>query len=98
MRHLAVLFVSLMGLVLPAHAEELKPRIAVLEIKGSLSRGQLSILSDKIRSGILLGVQGKGFVVMSRENTAVLLKDMGLDCESVEGECEVETGLNIGAA
>ncbi len=98
MRHLAVLFVSLMGLVLPAHAEELKPRIAVLEIKGSLSRGQLSILSDKIRSGILLGVQGKDFVVMSRENTAVLLKDMGLDCEKVQGECEVETGRNIGAA
>ncbi len=97
MRHLAVFLFVLIGLVLPSHAEE-KPRIAVLELKGELSRGQLSVLSDKVRSGVLVGLQGKDYVVMSRENMAILLKDMGLDCESVEGECEVETGRNIGAA
>jgi formylglycine-generating enzyme required for sulfatase activity len=74
------------------------PRIAVLELKGKLTRGHLSVMSDKVRSGVLLAMQGKDYVVMSRENMAVLLKDMGLDCDSVEGECEVETGRNIGAA
>jgi protein-L-isoaspartate(D-aspartate) O-methyltransferase len=54
-------------------------------------------MSDKVRSGVLRGLQGKDFVVMSRENMAILLKDMGRDCKSVQGECEVETGRNIGA-
>ncbi len=81
----------------PALAEE-SPRIAVLELKGKLPRGQLSVMSDKVRSGVLVAMQGKDYVVMSRENMAILLKDMGLDCESAQGECEVETGRNIGAA
>ncbi len=82
----------------PAAAEETKPRIAVLELQGNLPRGQLQVLSDKVRSGVLAGLKGRDFVVMSRENMAMLLKDMGLDCEKVQGECEVETGRNIGAA
>ncbi len=94
---LALLLTLQVGLR-PSVAHGDAPRIAVLELKGTLSRGQLAVLSDKIRSGVLAGLQGKNFVVMSRENMAMLIKDMGLDCESVEGECEVETGRNIGAA
>ncbi len=81
----------------PAVAQD-RSRIAVLELKGKLTRGQLSVMSDKVRAGVLRALSGKNYVVMSRENMAVLLKDMGLDCESVQGECEVETGRNIGAA
>ena len=33
---------------------------------------------------------------MTRDNMLVMLKDMGLS-ECVEGNCEVETGRNIGA-
>ncbi len=94
---LVILSLALGQLSHPALAQA-QPRVAVLELKGKLSRGQLSVLSDKVRAGVLAGLRGKDYVVMSRENMAVLLKDMGLDCESVQGECEVETGRNIGAA
>ena len=77
---------------------EVSPRIAVLELKGSLKRGQLGVMSDKVRAGVLRAIEGRNYIVMSRENMAVLLRDMGLDCESAEGVCEVETGRNIGAA
>ena len=75
-----------------------QPRVAVLELKGQLTRGQISVLSDKVRAGVLAGLQGKDYVVMTRESMAMLLKDMGIDCLEVEGECEVETGRNVGAA
>jgi TolB-like protein len=95
---LSCLFFLSLGLVSgPVRAEQ-QPRVAVLELKGKLPRGQLAVLSDKVRSGVLAGLHGKDYVVMSRENMAMLIKDMGLDCESVQGECEVETGRNIGAA
>ncbi len=81
----------------PAMAEG-EPRIAVLELKGKLPRGQLSVMSDKVRAGVLSALAGTDYVVMSRENMAMLIRDMGLDCESAQGECEVETGRNIGAA
>lgn len=74
------------------------PRVAVLEIRGDLPSAQLSLLSDEVRSGILDVTREMGFVVMSRENMAVLAKDMGLDLSCVEGACEVETGRNLNAA
>jgi TolB-like protein len=74
------------------------PRVAVLELRGKLSRGQLAVMSDKVRGGVLAAVAGKSFVVMSRENMAILLKAQGKTCEGVLGSCEVETGRNIGAA
>ncbi len=98
-RFAVYLCVSLLFAFWPASlGAESMPRIAVLELRGALPRGQLAVMSDKVRAGVLQALQGKDFVVMSRENMAMLLRDMGLDCESAEGECEVETGRNIGAA
>jgi len=53
-------------------------------------------LSDAVRSGVLDASKGRDLLVMTRENMAALLKEMGKpDCS--EGDCEVETARNIGA-
>ncbi len=53
-------------------------------------------LSDAVRSGVLDAARGRDLLVMTRENMAALLKEMGKpDCS--EGDCEVETARNIGA-
>ncbi len=101
MRQFAAALVALLlswGLSLPALAETPKARIAVLELRGPLAKDQLAVLADRVREGVLQAMRGTDYVVMSRENIAVLLKDMGKDCKKVQGECEVETGRNIGAA
>ena len=75
-----------------------QPRVAVLELTGSVQPSTLSALSDKVREGVLSATDGRQVIVMSRENMAVLAKDMGLDLDCIEGACEVETGRNLGAA
>ena len=72
--------------------------MAVLELRGPLPPAQLGLLSDEVRAGALDVARTKGFIVMSRENIAIILKDMGKDCAEAQGECEVETGRNLGAA
>jgi formylglycine-generating enzyme required for sulfatase activity len=57
----------------------------------------LEALADEARAGVLAAVKGAGHVVMTRENTAQLLKEMGTSPARVEGECEVETARLIGA-
>ena len=53
-------------------------------------------LSDAVRSGVLDASRGRDLLVMTRENMAAMLKEMGkTDCS--EGDCEVETARNIGA-
>jgi TolB-like protein len=96
--YIALLLTLLVGLApLDAMAGD-NPRIAVLELQGELPTSSLMLLSDKVRAGVLDAIQGRNIVVMSRENMAVLAKDMGLDLSCIEGACEVETGRNIGAA
>jgi formylglycine-generating enzyme required for sulfatase activity/TolB-like protein len=73
-------------------------RVAVLELRGPLPNEQLGLLSDEVRAGALDVARPRGLIVMSRENIAILLKDMGKDCAQAEGECEVETGRNLQAA
>lgn len=73
------------------------PRVAVLELQGELPANSMALLSDKVRAGVLEATEGRQVVVMSRENMAVLAKDMGLELDCIEGACEVETGRNIGA-
>jgi hypothetical protein len=73
-------------------------RVAVLELSGTSVSGEVRLqLSDELRAGVVGAVRGQGVGVMTRENMAVLLQDMGLDPTCVESECEVETGRNIGA-
>jgi TolB-like protein len=95
---LTLLLTLLVGLgPLEAYAKD-ELRIAVLELSGSLKAQELALMSDKVRAGVLDATQGRDIVVMSRENMAVLAKDMGLDLSCIEGACEVETGRNLGAA
>jgi TolB-like protein len=80
-----------------AAAQKGNKRMAVLEFAGkNLDQDILMTFSDTVRGGALQGIEGRGVVVMTRENMQVLLRDMGKqDCG--EGDCEVETARNIGA-
>jgi len=95
---LGLLLTILTGLVPLGAAAEDPPRVAVLELQGELPTTALSLLSDKVRAGVLDAAQGRDIIVMSRENMAIMAKDMKVDLSCVEGACEVETGRNIGAA
>jgi hypothetical protein len=55
----------------------------------------LKLLADQSRAGALAVLRPPDYVVMTRENTAQILKDMGGVCS--EGECEVETARLLGA-
>jgi hypothetical protein len=86
-------------------------RVAVLDLAASWSgecvagaklaqaqREQCEVLrlfADQARMGALAVLRPPAFVVMTRENTAQILKDMGGACS--DGECEVETGGPRGA-
>ena len=71
-------------------------RMAVLELNGTLSQDERSVLSDEVR-GAVVNTLGKSVQVMTRENMEVMLADMGLDSDCVaEGACEVETARNLG--
>jgi hypothetical protein len=72
-------------------------RVAVLEFKGRAVKDEVRLtLSDAVRTGVLEAVRGRALLVMTRENMAALVKEMGrTDCS--EGDCEVETARNIGA-
>jgi hypothetical protein len=56
----------------------------------------LRLFADQARAGALAVLRPPGFVVMTRENTAQILKDMGGVCS--DGECEVETARLLGAS
>ena len=82
---------------LPATASPAARRVAVLEFQGRAIDDEARMtLSDAVRSGVLDASRGRDLLVMTRENMAALLKEMGKpDCS--EGDCEVETARNIGA-
>ena len=82
---------------LPAAASPAARRVAVLEFQGRAIDDEARMtLSDSVRSGVLDASRGRDLLVMTRENMAALLKEMGKpDCS--EGDCEVETARNIGA-
>ncbi|MFN3196805.1 MAG: SUMF1/EgtB/PvdO family nonheme iron enzyme [Bradymonadia bacterium] len=72
-------------------------RIAVLELHNAaeLREDTLAYLTDLSRGVALRLDQGK-FTVITRENLVEMLPP-GVDLAACEGECEVETGRNIGA-
>jgi hypothetical protein len=80
-----------------AAAPAVRRRLAVLEFRGALGPDVRALLTDQARSAALEAVRGQGVSVMTRENTAVMLKDQGKDAACTEGECEVETARLIGA-
>ena len=96
-RFLLVFFAAL-GVLLSPQAAAQSARIAVLELRGPVEADVLRLMTDEVRGGVLDATRGGDFIVMTRENMALIAKDMGKDLSCLEGECEVETGRNIGAA
>ena len=71
-------------------------RMAVLEFRGTAVEAEgLAYLSRRVR-GESLSNLGEGWEVMTRENMLVLIDASLGECVR-EGECDVETGRNIGA-
>jgi hypothetical protein len=68
-----------------------------LEFQGRAIKDEVRLtLSDAVRTGVLEAARGRALLVMTRENMAALVREMGrADCN--EGDCEVETARNIGA-
>ena len=83
--------------LLPLSALAASPLVAVLEFRGDLEPAIRAKLSDDVRAASLDALRGGGYRLMTREGMAAMLDDMGLDPACAEGECEVETGRNIGA-
>ena len=71
-------------------------RIAVLEPTGD-DQDLATVAADRIRSGLLDALPRSEFPIMTRENFNIVMQEMGLDPAQLEGECEVETGRNVGA-
>ena len=72
-------------------------RLAVLEFAGGdLSAKGLEYVTDRVRGEALKYHPRPGWVVMTRESMLVLISANRGECLK-EGECEVETGRNIGA-
>jgi formylglycine-generating enzyme required for sulfatase activity len=76
----------------PPSAQE---RLAVLEFSGKADPGLLAQLADEVRGVAAAELRGR-YIVMTREAMVVLVKEMGGTC--TEGDCEVETARNVGAA
>ncbi len=96
----SVLFTStlLLALAAPAAADGPKPRIAVLPFTGTkLDEESLGVLADQVRSVAPELARSRGYIVMTQESMAVLMKEMGAVCTGQE-ECEVERARSIGAA
>jgi TolB-like protein len=75
-------------------------RLAVLELSGAFERDILSVFSDQVRQGALNSLKGTSYEVMTRENMAMLARNMGIDLAACQegAECEVDIGRNVGAA
>ena len=74
-------------------------RIAILDFRavGVEDEALLSSLSDSVRTGLVKTIDTDEYLVMTRESTMQILKDMGKDASCMEGSCEVEVARNIGA-
>ena len=73
-------------------------RVAVLEFRGvGVEQVVLLKLSDQTRVAAVDVLPQDQYLIMTRENMMQILMDMGKDTSCMEGQCEVETGRNIGA-
>lgn len=72
--------------------------VAVLDFTGvKMDDSVLSKLSDQSRTAAVTTLPKSSYLTMTRENMVQILADMGRDASCIEGQCEVETGRNIGA-
>jgi hypothetical protein len=90
-------FGLLMGLVMWMGAASAAPKAAVLELRHpkSMEAETVSYLTDRVRQVAQRRAKG-AWEMLTRQNLAALLPP-GQDLADCEGECEVETGRNIGA-
>ena len=97
---LRVAMLLILATAAPLRALAAPQRLAVLELRGDLEPAVLAALTDQLRDGALTALRGTGTEVMTRENMAVVARDMGLDlaCAEAGAECEVDIGRNIGAS
>ena len=72
--------------------------VAVLEFQGvGVDNAVLLKLSDSARVAARNALATNEYDLMTRENMVQILRDNEIDPSCIEGECEVETGRNIGA-
>lgn len=72
--------------------------VAVLNFTGAkVDEAVLNKLSDQSRTAAVMVLPHPSYVIMTRENVALILHDMGKDVSCIAGQCEVELGRNIGA-
>ncbi len=85
------------ALLITAAAHAAPKKVAVLELRdpAALATGAVAYLTDRVRAAAL-GLPRDGFFVMTRENILDQLPP-GTDLAECQGECEVETGRNVGA-
>ena len=83
--------------VLVSSAHAVPKRVAVLELRHSkaLASEAVSYLADRVRQ-IAQARAGDVVLLLTRQNLSAMLPP-GTRLEECEGECEVETGRNIGA-
>ncbi|MGK0362388.1 MAG: hypothetical protein ACI9U2_004709 [Bradymonadia bacterium] len=84
--------------VLSASVAQAGPRrVAVLSLKNTaeLAPPEVRYIADQVRAG-LLRLPPSQFVILTRENILAMLPP-GRQLADCEGDCEVETGRNIGA-
>lgn len=88
---------ALLCVILPSAWASAQQRVAVLEFRNfaDLQEQEVAYIGDVVRAEALQ-LPAKKFLVMTRENILELLPPE-TDLAACEGECEVETGRNLGA-
>lgn len=79
----------------PSHGAK---RIAVFPLRDAAghSRDEVEFLTDRIRGRAADRLGCSGYLILSRENLMALVQP-GTELAACEGDCEVETGRNVGA-
>jgi hypothetical protein len=67
------------------------------EAGSGLNEDQRSILSQAARGQLVRSLAHRGCVVLSEENTIAILRDMGVDLATCEGECELQVARTLQA-
>lgn len=90
----ALLACALFATAVRAAASE---RIVVLELTGaSVGDDMRRAITDRARAAALEPARRSGFEVMTRESTALVIQQMGVQC--LEGQCEIELARTVGAS
>lgn len=88
---------ALMSVLVASAAQAAPRRVAVLTLKNTahLTPPEVRYIADQVRAG-LLQLPPSQFIILTRENILAMLPP-GRRLADCEGDCEVETGRNIGA-